>query len=289
MASSRPMFRLNGKCFYLTYPKHEGTKEALLEFLSSKGEIERYCIARELHEDGTPHLHAYVVYATRKNFKSPSCFDFLDKHGNYQIPRNKKDVIAYVAKQSDFIANFDVKAKYDSMLQKKRDISVELMSGKELHVVTKEHPELLFGYARLKKDIEQYKLDSVSVPRIYPRDCIWLLGEPGTGKSYWARTTYPTLFEKPQNKWWDGYNNEDVVLIDDLDSESMGHLLKIWADQYSFIGETKNGTIRPTYKTLIVTSNYHPDALFKDSMMAKAIARRFKFKYIDLNYSIQDF
>lgn len=34
----------------------------------------------------------------------------------------------------------------------------------------------------------------------------WLWGEPGTGKTTYARTHFAgTLYIKAQNKWWDGY------------------------------------------------------------------------------------
>lgn len=34
---------------------------------------------------------------------------------------------------------------------------------------------------------------------------IWIVGDPGCGKSYFARRYFPSIYVKSQNKWWDGY------------------------------------------------------------------------------------
>ena len=46
------------------------------------------------------------------------------------------------------------------------------------------------------------------------------------------------------------------MLVDDLDSDALKHYVKIWADPYKFVGETKGGSITPCYTKLFITSNY---------------------------------
>lgn len=48
---------------------------------------------------------------------------------------------------------------------------------------------------------------------------------------------------KLQNKWFDLYNGEKVIIFDDLDDDTYGHFLKRWCDWYEVKGETKGGTI----------------------------------------------
>lgn len=45
---------------------------------------------------------------------------------------------------------------------------------------------------------------------------IVLVGLPGTGKSRYCWENYPNLFSKPSGNWWDGYNGEETVLLDDF-------------------------------------------------------------------------
>ncbi len=74
---------------------------------------------------------------------------------------------------------------------------------------------------------------------------MWLWGASGTGKSHDARHKYATgtTYLKPQSKWFDGYNGEETIILDDLDEAYLGHYLKIWMDHYSCTGEVKGGTL----------------------------------------------
>ena len=72
---------------------------------------------------------------------------------------------------------------------------------------------------------------------------MWIWGKPGVGKSHFARQVLGLrVLPKLNNKWWDGYQSQKVVIMEDVDKETikfLHHHLKIWSDRWGFIGETK--------------------------------------------------
>lgn len=107
----------------------------------------------------------------------------------------------------------------------------------------------------------------------------WYYGKTGVGKTHSANEDFPDAYRKiSNNKWWDGYQDQPYVIIDDLDKSHnyMGYHLKIWADRYAFIAEMKGSSryIRP--KVVCVTSNYRPQDIWEDDTTLGPILRRFK-------------
>jgi len=119
-------------------------------------------------------------------------------------------------------------------------------------------------YKRFKISVELYKSTTRKIADLDELDNEWVFGDPGVGKSRYARTL-GDIYNKSCNKWWDGYAGQDVVVVDDfgLDHKCLAYYIKIWADHYSYGAEVKNGkiTIRP--KRIIVTSNYTPAEIWK--------------------------
>lgn len=102
------------------------------------------------------------------------------------------------------------------------------------------------------------------------------------GKSWTIREQYEPLYVKPINKWWDGYNGEPYVLIDDIDPDHsfLGHFLKIWADRYPFRADTKGGFVHIRPQRIFITSNHPPQDIFKTPEAVAAIQRRFNIEHI---------
>ena len=130
-------------------------------------------------------------------------------------------------------------------------------------------------YSQLKK-IEKDHLVIRDAPDVRG---VWIYGKAGYGKSRLARRDYPDAYPKLCNKWWDGYNNQKHVIMDDIGPEHkvLGQQLKIWADRYGCILENKGGAMASAYDTFVVTSQYSIEEIFgDDEKTVEALKRRFK-------------
>ena len=99
------------------------------------------------------------------------------------------------------------------------------------------------------------------------------------GKSRKARADYPEFYPKLCNKWWDGYQGQKSVIMDDvgMDHKCLGQQLKLWGDRYGVILETKGGAVSNNFDTIVVTSQYTIEQIWHDDPKTiEAITRRYK-------------
>jgi len=111
---------------------------------------------------------------------------------------------------------------------------------------------------------------------------LWIHGDAGTGKTALADSILPNAYPKNCDKWWDGYDRQTGVILNDLDKYhvSLGHDLKLWTEHRSFIAHTKGGALRIRPEIFIVTSQYTLDEIWTDSETRDALRRRFAFHHI---------
>lgn len=95
-------------------------------------------------------------------------------------------------------------------------------------------------------------------PSIDP-SVIVLYGPPGCGKSREAFSLFPGAYPKASGKWWDYYNAQPEVLLDDFDgcSCSFGDFKRI-VDRYPTFIEQKGGVVPLLSTTFVITTNVFP-------------------------------
>lgn len=235
----------------------------------------------ERGEEGTPHLQGYVYFKTLKSLKQ---LKKVVERGHYEVAKGSAEQNrVYCTKDGEFVERGEMPftAGQPSAAERNkrlRDAPLnELVESGELAM----NQVPVIKKARI---ILAQEGDSVETPHCKG---VWIHGPPGTGKSHYARETYPGLYIKAQNKWWDGYQGEKVVLLDDYDTPMLGHHLKIWADKWKATGEIKGGTVNLKHELFIITSNKTPQEIWPDDdMLVRALNRRFTFiekliKYVD--------
>jgi len=110
MSSGTRNFAFDGRDVFLTYPQSgELSRERVRDFLLVDLGVRRFLVACEPHDDGSPHIHAYASWDTRKRFADTSIFDVDGHHPNIQKPRSAKAVAEYCTKyDTEALRNFEL-------------------------------------------------------------------------------------------------------------------------------------------------------------------------------------
>lgn len=139
--------------------------------------------------------------------------------------------------------------------------------------------DIRYRYYKTTKEIAKDYMGTLDpIPKLENQ---WIYGPSGTGKTSSVLARYPDAYKKMANKWWDGYQGEETVLIDDLDKKHavLAHHLKIWGDHNSFLAETKGGAILIRPKRILITSN-HPLSIMAPEEPADLIALKRRYQEI---------
>lgn len=229
---------------------------------------------KEKASTGTPHLQGYVRFKSPKTLSA--ALKAMPGKPHLEIKRGTcQQAIDYCKKDGDVYERGEIPVTQEEKGAKnKRRHEEAFQAAKDGRFDDIPADLRLRFYGTFKKIREDHLPKPTALGELNNE---WRYGPTGTGKSRKAHEEHPNAYIKKANtKWWDGYDGQEVVIIDDLDKYhvSLGYELKIWLDHYPFPAERKGGTqmIRP--KTVIITSNYHPSEIWDDEKTLNPVLRR---------------
>jgi len=235
-----------------------------------------YCIGGlEVGLNGTPHIQGYCEFSA--TIRLSTLKRWLPR-AHFEIARGSaKQNIDYCSKEDSVFHVFgepsnpggerrDVKRRYEEAKLAARegrleDIPADLDARYHNYYLAQYHSHrVVFNL------VPGYKHE-------------WFYGASRSGKSRTAREAYPNAYLKNgRTKWWDGYDCQEVVIIEDLDRKDADYMcynLKIWLDHWCFPAECKGatlGVIRPRH--VIITSNWRPEELWTEPQDLEPILNR---------------
>jgi hypothetical protein len=237
-----------------------------------------------------PHFQGYIEMHTKKTLWQMK--RLLGPQTHLEVAAGTKaDNVKYCMKEKNVLININTESKKKQLEDSRTAKYIQLMRDArtlEWGKMEQIHPVECFHH---REKLQKIRLEQITTTMkewdgLLHTKNFWIYGEPGIGKSRWARMNLIDYgrYNKSFNKWWCGFRPEldRLVVIDDWPCAPQGDCLvqhlKIWGDRYPFIAETKGSGIpvEPGRIAIIITSNYGIEEAFSREQDKDAIKRRFR-------------
>ncbi|ALE29539.1 replication associated protein [Lake Sarah-associated circular molecule 3] len=246
----------------------------------------RYCVyqAEKCPQTGNIHLQGYI------EFKDQIRGNTVQKLMN--VPGLHLSRVDYPEKARAYCMKLDTRyaepqeyGKYKKEQGARNDLKAmgDMVLAGATHIqIYDAYPGQYIRYYKAIDRLRQiYALDKPNRLKIGRMECILFYGRPGTGKTTQAKEYAAHIkqayWEIPiansGTLWFDGYNAEPCVIIDDFSGKiNLDAALRIF-DQGEVQVPVKGGHVWWCPKTIIITSNVHPSNWYdyqnrQDSMIA---------------------
>lgn len=213
----------------------------------------------EQGENGTFHFQGYVVFNTDKRIES---LKRLHPTAHFEVRRGTHEQAKEYCSKEDTRVDGPWEFGDDSTIPRKRGARTDLIRFRDMAPTStysqllEEFPDVMARYPKftqLCKSIKTY--DRPPLNRDIQVSLYW--GEPGTGKTRRAYEIDPNIYVVPisDKMWFDGYNGEETILIDDFTGWMKLDLLLRLLDRYPIQMQVKGSFTWLHHKHIIVTSN----------------------------------
>lgn len=216
-------------------------------------------------ESGTPHLQGYIEFKNSKRFST------LKK----LLPRTHWEARKGTAEQA---SNYCKKDKHFIELgtiskQGKRsdlqNVTEMIVDNTPMREIALQNPDIYVKYHKglhaLKYVIEE---DRKEPPKVF-----WRWGKSGTGKTRFCVEKHPSHYIKDGTMWWDGYEQQEAIIIDDFDGCWPYRDLLRLLDRYKYQGQVKGGYVRINSPFIYITCEHPPSHYWNGNELAQVLRR----------------
>lgn len=219
----------------------------------------RYCVHQLEHAPttGTPHYQGYIEIkkSVRFHWIQSRIPGFSTSSLKVAVGTAEQNKIYCTKAESRVEGPWEYgqpgqQGKSDALTAVKR----QLDEGASMEEVAEEN----FGvWCKHRNAFQEYK-KMKSAKREWKTKVIFLYGPPGTGKSSYIRDNSAEVHWKSQDKWWDGYDGEADVALDDFYGWIPYSVMLRLMDRYPMDVEIKGAKVNFAPKVLYISSNKLP-------------------------------
>jgi len=219
---------------------------------------------------GKWHLQGYVEFRNDKSLAATRAAISDTAHFEAAFADGPTNAV-YCKKDGDF-AEFGEIGKTGQGKRNDLDAIYEMAKDdKTLREIADAYPST---YMRNYRAVAHVKL-MMAPPRDFMPEVYVIWGPTGVGKSKHCYETAPGAFFKPRGDWWDKFDgNQDVVIDEFYGWLPWDELLRI-CDRYPHQVQTKGGYVNFAAKRIFITSNNSPTTWYKNkNIKFSTFARR---------------
>lgn len=202
----------------------------------------------------TPHLQAYVRLSSALSLvamkKMLPRAHLIVANGTDEENKN------YCSKEGKNIYEVGEMSKGQGNRSDIEEVSQKIRDGEiTLEDLMFEYPRLYVKYSRSFEKM----FNAVMKPRTQAPQVIWLWGAAGTGKTRFVVDKHPEHYIKDNSPWWDGYTQQEAILIDDFDNKIPFRTFLRIIDRYQYPAQVKGSYIQVNSPFIYITCEFPPE------------------------------
>jgi len=249
--------------------------------------IKYMCYQYERGESGTLHVQGMVLWT--QSISTQNAKRRIGQNAHVEIARDVEASRGYCMKEDTRVHGPYEIGEYERHQGKSKalvEIEKMVKNGKPDSEIAEKYFQ---EYVRHHRGIAAARLALTTSQTAYtPKRVFLFWGPPGKGKTYFVTKTLnlTCLYVKdPTNKWWDGYEGQENVMVDEFPGTLSALDWKRILGELNITLETKGGTVRNKVKNIFLTSNYSLDGMFEK---AKQVDRDAIYRRIEGTYFIEN-
>lgn len=220
----------------------------------------RYAVFQlEMGESGTTHLQGYLELSSPRRITYVKSIPGLETAHVEKRRGTPEQARQYCMKKDETYLEGPWEYGEFTKEQGKRNDLAEVYAlvkeGKKEVEILEANPSAYIRYYRGIREAKRI----VQMNRSWPTEVTVIYGAPGLGKSAMAlKHLGNDAYWKPRGDWWDGYEGQENVVIDEFYGWIPWDTLMKILDRYPLMVPTKGGFANFLAKKVYIISNKHP-------------------------------